>query len=398
MASIHPQLATQIVETIKSVCDHDINYIDEQGRIIASTDPARIGEFHDAGFRAARSGQPVVVTDDLPENDLKKGYNMPILYHGDVMAVIGITGDPDRVRRYAGLAQRITLLLLREHEIDLRDRSDRRQTEHLILMMIRGERIRPEYRSSVLQLNGFDSAAGLWRCVLVSVRGGEGAVLTGRTERGIADAFERIGGLHTFLPPDHFVLITTDEKLSKGVSHIRALADRFPGSVLVGIGSAHKFSAQDRSYEEAALAVRNSQSGDAVHYFDSLDLDLLFAGLPAAVSDAFLEKTFSRLSDSDRRLLAVYYDCGMSLQDTAKQLFLHKNTLQYKLNRIREKSGYDPRSFCDAVLLYLSVRLAQFLPPADEAASSVPRSGSVTLPGPTSHSASDPHSASVSLE
>ncbi len=38
---IQTQLAQQIVDTLKTICSHDINFIDVGGRIAASTDPAR---------------------------------------------------------------------------------------------------------------------------------------------------------------------------------------------------------------------------------------------------------------------------------------------------------------------------------------------------------------------
>ena len=41
------------------------------------------------------------------------------------------------------------------------------------------------------------------------------------------------------------------------------------------------------------------------------------------------------------------------------QLFIHKNTLQYKLNHIFRKSGLNPRAFKDAVMLYLGLNLAK---------------------------------------
>ena len=47
---INNQLATQIVETVKDICDHDINFIDCQGIIYASKDIKRIGSFHEAGL------------------------------------------------------------------------------------------------------------------------------------------------------------------------------------------------------------------------------------------------------------------------------------------------------------------------------------------------------------
>ena len=47
----------------------------------------------------------------------------------------------------------------------------------------------------------------------------------------------------------------------------------------------------------------------------------------------------------------------MSLKETADSLIIHRNTLQYQLDRIHEKTGMDPRRFRDAVVLYLSLLL-----------------------------------------
>ncbi len=47
----------------------------------------------------------------------------------------------------------------------------------------------------------------------------------------------------------------------------------------------------------------------------------------------------------------------MSLLNTANRLFIHKNTLQYKLDRIHKLCGYNPRKFRDANILYLALKL-----------------------------------------
>ena len=49
-------LAQQIVNTIKDVCSYDINFINPSGTIIASTNSARIGTFHEIGRKAAATG------------------------------------------------------------------------------------------------------------------------------------------------------------------------------------------------------------------------------------------------------------------------------------------------------------------------------------------------------
>ena len=47
----------------------------------------------------------------------------------------------------------------------------------------------------------------------------------------------------------------------------------------------------------------------------------------------------------------------MSLKETAEQLYLHKNTLQYQLDRIWKNTGYNPRNFKDATVLYVGLKL-----------------------------------------
>ena len=52
-------------------------------------------------------------------------------------------------------------------------------------------------------------------------------------------------------------------------------------------------------------------------------------------------------------MLRIYFSCDMSLKKNCEETFLHKNTIQYRLNQIHKKSGYNPREFQDAVRLYL---------------------------------------------
>ena len=47
----------------------------------------------------------------------------------------------------------------------------------------------------------------------------------------------------------------------------------------------------------------------------------------------------------------------MRLKQASEALYLHKNTLQYQLDRIHRETGYNPREFADAVILYLALKL-----------------------------------------
>ena len=97
MEMINSTIAQQIVDTVKDVCQQNINFIDASGMIIASTDPQRINTFHEIGYRAAATATTIEVTEDDSFFGTKKGINIPVMYHDRLVAVIGISGEVEEV-------------------------------------------------------------------------------------------------------------------------------------------------------------------------------------------------------------------------------------------------------------------------------------------------------------
>ena len=64
ITQIGKQLATQIVDTVHDVCGHDINFINRNGIIYASTNTSRIGSFHEIGKKAADTKTVIEVQDN----------------------------------------------------------------------------------------------------------------------------------------------------------------------------------------------------------------------------------------------------------------------------------------------------------------------------------------------
>jgi DNA-binding PucR family transcriptional regulator len=56
-------------------------------------------------------------------------------------------------------------------------------------------------------------------------------------------------------------------------------------------------------------------------------------------------------------LLEALFRHSLNVSHTAKALFMHRNTLNYRLDRLFETTGYDARTFYDASLLQLMVML-----------------------------------------
>lgn len=58
-------------------------------------------------------------------------------------------------------------------------------------------------------------------------------------------------------------------------------------------------------------------------------------------------------------MLRVYFEHEMSLKESAEALFIHKNTMQYQLDKIAKDTGYNPRKFRDAAALYMGLKLCE---------------------------------------
>ena len=90
MNVISSKTAQQIVDTVKEFCGYDINFINEKGMILSSTDSLRIGTFHEGGMAALKNGESLEVFQDDAFHGTQKGVNIPVLQDGKPSAVIGI--------------------------------------------------------------------------------------------------------------------------------------------------------------------------------------------------------------------------------------------------------------------------------------------------------------------
>ena len=97
---ISQNLATNILYQMKDIINQDLNYINIDGTIIASTDPKRVGTFHAASLECIRKGKQVTIEYDNQYIGSKKGINMPIYFDESIIGVIGITGDKEEVSKF----------------------------------------------------------------------------------------------------------------------------------------------------------------------------------------------------------------------------------------------------------------------------------------------------------
>ena len=95
-------LARKLIERVTKYTSYNVNIMDENGVIIASRNPERIGSFHEAAYQALHGKKDIInveFDDEYP--GVLRGINMVIDIDGEREGVVGVTGDPEEIRPVA---------------------------------------------------------------------------------------------------------------------------------------------------------------------------------------------------------------------------------------------------------------------------------------------------------
>lgn len=71
----------------------------------------------------------------------------------------------------------------------------------------------------------------------------------------------------------------------------------------------------------------------------------------------FIDRTLGPVQKDDELLLTIstYFKENLNISETAKKLYIHRNSLQYRLEKFRERTGMDLRSYEQAMNVYLAI-------------------------------------------
>ncbi len=119
------------------------------------------------------------------------------------------------------------------------------------------------------------------------------------------------------------------------------------------------------SYEQAAAAVLLSRvfaQESGVYDYRSLLLERFVMQTPQAVAQHFYPLIFNRktaklLSDDMLKTITMFLEKNLNLSDASRELYIHRNTLVYRLDKVQKHLGLDLRKFHDAMTFKLLLDL-----------------------------------------
>ena len=140
--------------------------------------------------------------------------------------------------------------------------------------------------------------------------------------------------------------------------------------VMVGISSiVDNLKDLARAYKEARIAFEVGKVFDIekpVISYENLGIGRLIYQLPTTLCEIFLSEVFKKgsLESLDRETLMTvqcFFENNLNVSETSRKLFVHRNTLVYRLEKIRKLSGLDLREFDHAVTFKVALMVKKYL-------------------------------------
>ena len=161
--------------------------------------------------------------------------------------------------------------------------------------------------------------------------------------------------VEVILSNDKLLLIAKVKEICDHITGIKdALLNNFTGRYYISYCQVENYEGLKKSFEECEyrlmLANKYKISESIID-----EKKMILEGIIDSVSEEeriyqLFNEGFSKLDNEMIRTIEVFFRCGLNLSDAAKELYIHRNTLIYRLDKIEKYTGYDIRNFNNAVL------------------------------------------------
>lgn len=394
-------VAENIVNKLSALLKKKITVGNSHGDVLASSDLAETGKNYDQLRQSAETKKEIESTGTPSKLNLGEGLIIPIIYNGEVVGSVFIEDKQEEYSHYRRIVPTtIELLLYQNVIIDNFPYKEKIKDNFVFGLLHRklsheDSKVKEEAEMFDINLNRdkvivIVNAAGYWQALFgekpTASEDEKQMTLTNYKKRllqALNQFFGRLSGCYVaYLGSDNFVMLV-DELFSidgrEMVEMIRTKAEEFNAlikkqfedvkynRIMVGVGSFYRGKEGPvLAYEEARRALNLGLSiGEerTLYHIDDLGMIATLAGGNKKWQDNFVRRLLMKLIAEGYLLetVEVFFDRNMSLTQTAKELKIHRNTLLYRLDKIKKVTGLDPRKFNDAMELKVALILNKVL-------------------------------------
>lgn len=157
-------------------------------------------------------------------------------------------------------------------------------------------------------------------------------------------------------------------KAARGVE--TALHDELGIRCVIGVSTTanHLRELADR-YKEAQVAIdvgRVFEADKSIINYENLGLGRIIYQLPTTLCEMFLNEVFKKnpietLDEDTLETINRFFENNLNVSETSRKLYVHRNTLVYRLEKIRKLTGLDLREFDHAIVFKVAMMVKMYL-------------------------------------
>ena len=346
-----------VVYQLKDSIDKVVGVCDEYGTVVACSDLMKIGEKHDSVI-SSFTNSVEVVKDDIYTYK-------PIGQTTGFEFIAFVEGTDELAEKYISLVV-IALSNVKQYYDEKFDKKN--FIKNVVL-------------DNILPGDIYIKA----RELRFEIETNRVAILIRLSEKSDVSAYEILQSLFPDKQKDFIINVNeTDLVLIKDVKDIsdsrdletlaKSIIDIINSELyvtaFVGIGTiVDNIKDLPRSFNDAQVALEVGKVFDTEKYimtYDNLGIGRLIYQLPTSLCEMFLDEVFKKgsIDSLDYETLFTiqkFFENSLNVSETSRKLFVHRNNLVYRLEKIRKLTGLDLRRFDHAIIFKVALMVKKYL-------------------------------------
>ncbi|MEG1002480.1 MAG: sugar diacid recognition domain-containing protein [Clostridium sp.] len=339
------ELAQNISERMMKVIPYNVNIMDDRGVIIGSGDLSRVGHIHEGAIETLKRKSVVEINESV--GGVKPGVNTPIFFMGKAIGVIGITGNPEKVRQFSKIVS-VTAELLINQEYTLNEYLIKKKLEEeFIYELLYSNK---EYDNDFIQRGkslGVDITKKMSVIILNYEKKDENKIIVKLKNVLVKDEH------FISIANDKFaIILLRDNNFDEKVLKIDKILNKY--KISIGIGEWHKILQNSLIEGIEALKIGDKLYGEErVNFYKKIKLfyymeDFFFQDENQYIIEKVKNEGYELLET-----FIAYFDFNGEKNRIAEKLHIHRNTLNYRLKKIEEITSLSFENYID-VFQFLS--------------------------------------------
>ena len=158
------------------------------------------------------------------------------------------------------------------------------------------------------------------------------------------------------------------EKIAKQITDV--LSAETHSKTFVAIGTVvSDLKDVSRSFKEAKMALEVDRIFDndkCVVNYEQLGIGRLIYQLPLPLCKMFIKEvlhglTIDDFDDETLTTVGKFFENNLNVSETSRQLYIHRNTLVYRLDKLQKMTGLDLRNFDDAIIFKITLMVSKYM-------------------------------------